>query len=281
MTTSEVLGETDKARIIAEEHFRIEVRRSIEGPKSKAQRLVAFFGSSLGIWLLSTVAVGFFSWAYTQYAQSKETTIRRTEEISRIDIELKKRLRMYSASIQALEVGAYDYSNNMFGLHNMEYPSMEAFNTLPTGATKNPYVPTLSLLFDLSGLVKDGPEKEAVSKLIPEWISFLEMLRQSSNAMQVEDRNHELCDFVGRRLAEEKIVMASVPALKAKLELFRLERWRITSTLHSLDLFLPVTANSDASRRAGIWKGEEDSHPGCKKKRSEEPAQQGAPAERP
>lgn len=86
-----MLSEEDKQRIREEEIFRAEVQKSLSQPapsKSFSGRLWAFLNTSLGIWVLSTIALGAVGWTYTQWQLSRQNV----EQINKIDIEIEARL---------------------------------------------------------------------------------------------------------------------------------------------------------------------------------------------
>jgi hypothetical protein len=81
-----MLTEDDKLRIRLEEQYRLEVRNGL-GSQSQSKTW-AFLNSAFRLWLLSTVAVGFITWAYQQsqqkHQESLETTRRKTALIQEI-----------------------------------------------------------------------------------------------------------------------------------------------------------------------------------------------------
>jgi hypothetical protein len=85
------MTDDDKDRIRKEEVFRFEVRRSLEPPKTISQRVLAFFNTALGIWLLSSVVVTSISLVYTKHqdekAEAKRIQDRRNE--LRIEVEIR------------------------------------------------------------------------------------------------------------------------------------------------------------------------------------------------
>lgn len=55
------INETEKARILAEEKYREEIRADLaklRTPSTRRQRLWNFLNTSLGIWLLSSIVLG-------------------------------------------------------------------------------------------------------------------------------------------------------------------------------------------------------------------------------
>ncbi|CAA9198761.1 hypothetical protein FLACOL7796_02325 [Flavobacterium collinsii] len=66
-----MLSLQEKEKIKEEELFRVQVRGALQEqvtPRTVSSVTVyTFFNSAFGIWLLSTVFVGLFTWAYTEY----------------------------------------------------------------------------------------------------------------------------------------------------------------------------------------------------------------------
>jgi hypothetical protein len=65
-----VLSEEDRQRIQQEEIFRQEIRRDLERARATSQslghRITRFLNTGLGLWFLTTVAVGLVSFSYTK-----------------------------------------------------------------------------------------------------------------------------------------------------------------------------------------------------------------------
>lgn len=116
-----MLTEEEKARIRAEEAFRMEVRRELTGTapvptaefagQTLRQRLWAMLNSAVGMWFLTTVAAGAITTAY----QWGDASLKRQSEIrlatGRIGTELNNRIdaieeRLESASTDADVVAA-------------------------------------------------------------------------------------------------------------------------------------------------------------------------------
>lgn len=97
-----ILTEQERHRIRLEEIFRSEVKEQIEkakGRPSRRARFLAFFNTGLGLWLLSSIAVGTISWSYSEwsrYQQSKET---KQELIRKLDLEIAVRLRYFNSLV--------------------------------------------------------------------------------------------------------------------------------------------------------------------------------------
>jgi hypothetical protein len=80
-----MLSNKEKERIKEEEIFRAKVQKGLAVPQNK---LIKFLNSSLGIWLLSTLVLGFYGWAYSSYQTSQQNE----EIVRKLDIEIEARL---------------------------------------------------------------------------------------------------------------------------------------------------------------------------------------------
>lgn len=65
------LTDQERERIKAEEEFRQQIRAALAeqsaSQPTRLSRAITFLNSSLGLWLLTSVFVGVFSWAYTEF----------------------------------------------------------------------------------------------------------------------------------------------------------------------------------------------------------------------
>src|SRR5579863_992777 len=99
-----MLAEDDKARIRAEEAFRLEVRQELESsapPPARRQRLGAWLNSSFGLWVLSSIVLTGLTTAYTYYQNERGERNKKTETERRLDIEISSRM---SAALARLRV---------------------------------------------------------------------------------------------------------------------------------------------------------------------------------
>lgn len=88
------INETEKARILAEEKYREEIRADLaklRTPSTRRQRLWNFLNTSLGIWLLSSIVLGGFGFLYTT-SQSLMTERRsKATSVRKLDTEIASR----------------------------------------------------------------------------------------------------------------------------------------------------------------------------------------------
>lgn len=81
--------------ILAEERLRLEIQKQLksDSPKRPREKWFAFFNSNVGIFLLSSIFLSFFSWSYTnlkyQFNQSKVREI----QFQQLKIEIAERYK--------------------------------------------------------------------------------------------------------------------------------------------------------------------------------------------
>jgi len=117
-----MLSEEDKAKLIAEETFRYEVRKSLENKKAEGTgvKILSFLNSSFGLWLLSTVVVGFAANWYTDY-RDKKIEIRKNHEIKRkLDTEISYRMTNLSTVFDGIYMDLY---KKRYGSYDAHRPS--------------------------------------------------------------------------------------------------------------------------------------------------------------
>lgn len=86
-----LLSENEKLLIKAQEQYRREVSENLKSqkPTSSKSKIWNFLNTSLGIWLLSTVVVGFISWGYKSYKDNLNEKAEKNRQ-SQIETEQQK-----------------------------------------------------------------------------------------------------------------------------------------------------------------------------------------------
>lgn len=90
------LTELEKERIYLEEFYRREIQEALAPPPKPPSRLKSaldFLNSHLGMWLLTTVAVGVIASLYGGWQDARAEENRRRKEVERIDREMITRIR--------------------------------------------------------------------------------------------------------------------------------------------------------------------------------------------
>lgn len=97
--TETFLTPQERDRIWAEEftrhQAREEAKKRFDPRKSLWTRMNSFLNSALGLWVLSTIVIGFGTYSYQQF---QERNARRTES-ERLEIELRHRLSLFYKSV--------------------------------------------------------------------------------------------------------------------------------------------------------------------------------------
>lgn len=90
-----MLTEEERARIRAEEVFRLETRRELEASKprpSYREQLWALLNSSFALWFLSSVVLASLGSAYARYQTGQLEQARKVEIKRRLDTEISNRI---------------------------------------------------------------------------------------------------------------------------------------------------------------------------------------------
>jgi hypothetical protein len=168
---------TERERIQEEEIFRYEIRKSLEFPRSRYNKILGFLNSGLGLWLLSTVSVSaitsLYSWSTNHFKQEQAQIIHE----DRLTIELEARLAQWTALTSHLRRNSDDIQPEEFRRHWSELllpPILTNGNT----SKIHPVFPEfekrglLSLGYELHSLTKATTKPENVKKTEDE-IKFL------------------------------------------------------------------------------------------------------------
>ncbi len=93
-----MLSDTEKKKIYQEEMYRFEVKKQIEGDKPKRNKLVSFFNTNLGLFLLSSVLLSGLTFGYTIYSNNLKN--RREEKI--LKAKLKQEINTRISYIESI-----------------------------------------------------------------------------------------------------------------------------------------------------------------------------------
>jgi hypothetical protein len=130
------LSETERQRIRAEEIFRAEVQKELQGPESPpspASKVIAAFNRPLGLWFLSSVVLGLLGWAYATWEEDRAAKAQTRAEIIRLDIEIYGRVRQSAQRLEAAtnavglreSIGMLDEGSGIFAeLENRSFEGM-------------------------------------------------------------------------------------------------------------------------------------------------------------
>jgi len=157
-----MLTDEEKSKIKAEEVFREEVRKSLNTRKNSA--FWTFLNSGLGIWFLSTIVIGLFTYFFNEYKEAQKTTKERDSSIKQLDLEIESRISQFWVHLDPL----INHSDTTLPLKaGMSYDTVkvlwEAFKNPPSFNPKlmttiyKDYETrtTISLMIELSTLLQE------------------------------------------------------------------------------------------------------------------------------
>ena len=95
-----MLTDEEKSKIKAEELFRDEVRKSLNTDKKSG--FWTFLNSGLGIWFLSTIVIGLFTYFFNEYKETQKITNERDAKIKQLDLEIESRVSQFWVHLDPL-----------------------------------------------------------------------------------------------------------------------------------------------------------------------------------
>jgi hypothetical protein len=88
-----MLTDEEKSKIKAEEVFRDEIRKSLN--RDNKSVFWIFLNSGLGIWFLSTIVIGLFTYFFNEYKETQKITNERNSKIKQLDLEIESRISQF------------------------------------------------------------------------------------------------------------------------------------------------------------------------------------------
>lgn len=158
-----MLSEEEKVKIKEEEIFRIEVKNSLENPpkKNKASTLI---NSAFGIWFLSTIVIGLFTFFFNEYNINQKESKERNTKIKQLDLEIESRISQFWVHLYPV----VNHEDTTLPLkQGVSFDTVkvfwEVFKNSPSSNPKLAYSifkdyesrTTISLMVELSRLLKD------------------------------------------------------------------------------------------------------------------------------
>ncbi|MBS1744983.1 MAG: hypothetical protein JST21_02310 [Bacteroidetes bacterium] len=128
--------EIEKSKINVEEIYRDEIRKLLKEQKHRSNVVWTFLNSGLGIWFLSTIILGLFTYSYNEYKENRKSNAEKETKIKQLDLEIENRISQFWVHLEPLI--KRDYKNvidSNFALKD-EVP-YDTINTL-WEAFKNP-----------------------------------------------------------------------------------------------------------------------------------------------
>ena len=239
-----VLSEQERERILLEERYRSEVRAELDSDavKSKKQSdsVVTFLNSALGIWLLSTVAVGLITWSYSVYHDHLGDMNRKASEARQIDLEIMHRLRVMKTALLNLRAGQPIGYNIAYYIDQTESSQKSFAPVLSVVFPQFEKVSTEALLLELSADVDRG-EATKLSPAIAAWERMLQIRDEVFDKIDLAKLPRELGGegLLGDAGDLRSIQITKLSAIRSLDELdshFRLDRWRLADGTHVLDV---------------------------------------------
>src|SRR4051794_39520591 len=97
-----MVTDEEKSKLKAEEIYRHEVRNSLSTQKDKSNSIWTFLNSGLGLWFLSTIVIGFFTYLFNEYKEDKKTTTVQEEKIKQLDLEIESRISQFWVHLEPI-----------------------------------------------------------------------------------------------------------------------------------------------------------------------------------
>lgn len=97
-----MLTQEEKDKIKAEEIFRYEIQKDLKKSNKPKKSIWNFINSAFGLWLLSSVFLGFLTYQYNQWNEGKKTSDRRSRQVRKLDIEIYRRVMILNGEVDHL-----------------------------------------------------------------------------------------------------------------------------------------------------------------------------------
>lgn len=107
-----MLSDYTKQRILLEEVYRKEIQAKLIKESKPKNQTWEFLNSSFGLWLLTTVVVGLFTWMYTQVTDSIKENRDIKVKTGKYIVEIKSRLSNYQISLSKLSQNSDYFTAN-------------------------------------------------------------------------------------------------------------------------------------------------------------------------
>ncbi|HCE46865.1 MAG TPA: hypothetical protein DET40_25235 [Lentisphaeria bacterium] len=167
--------------------------------QQKKNRLMAFLNTSLGLWLLSTCAVGLISFGYKQLSSYTSEKEKKSNQIIRIKIEIAQRVAQYLSQIkETVEAKGFDVN-----IPNEKIASATLSLLKPPSATKDSKYqiyaafdeykdrPVVSLIVELTVIV-DEKERERVTPGVAQLSSLTPDALSKMSTNEIDQRFKEM-----------------------------------------------------------------------------------------
>ncbi|HEY0678120.1 MAG TPA: hypothetical protein VGD17_07530 [Chitinophagaceae bacterium] len=162
-----MLSDSEKAKIQSEESYRREVNRLLDGKSSKRTGIIKFLNSALGIWFLSTIIIGLFTYFYNRWDDNRKINYEREVKIRQLDLEIESRISQFWVNYEPLFVKSEETNKPIYYTFKFHYKKdtlLAVWNTFRNAPSLNPRTVntmfieydtrnTVSLLIELADLL--------------------------------------------------------------------------------------------------------------------------------
>jgi hypothetical protein len=234
----------DKAHIRLEEKYRFNLRKQMEKqvqpPKSILRIIVNLFSTALGLWFLSTVAVGLITFGYTWFKESSQESLRRQTEARKIDLEIIYRLRIIKGAIESLKSGQTK-ENIMYPTSIDEKGSVNYIEPVSSASPMYANTSMLSLLSQLQDNIDDEDSKKEIGRALASWMWILDIRQSGVHKLELLTDSAELgglgLNGVKADREWQRIKKQDGERMLGELKRnFYLSRWKLPDGIHILDL---------------------------------------------
>src|ERR1700730_14815893 len=121
-----MLSNEERNHIRAEEIFRAEIRESIaQQPRTTWKRFLKFLNTGVGLWLLSTVALGSITTIYSSWKTEDANSRQVRNRKGRLTIEIDYRISRFRESIEHMQANPTTTSRYITDtMSNLETPDL-------------------------------------------------------------------------------------------------------------------------------------------------------------
>jgi hypothetical protein len=250
----------DKAHIRLEEKYRFNVRKQMEHlgrpPKSTLRKIIDLLSTTLGLWFLSTVAVGLITFGYTWFKESSQESMNRRTEARKLDLEIMYRLRVIKGALESLKSGQTK-ENIMYPTSRDEKGNVNYIEPVSSASPMYANTSMLSLLSQLQDNVDDEDSKREIGRALASWMWILDIRQSGVDKLEFLTDSAELggLGLKGIKADREwqRIRKQDGERMLGELKRnFQLSRWRLPDGTHILDLPQLIQARPSPTPQPGI-----------------------------
>ena len=125
--TSIMISEQEKEKIRQEEIYRREIRQEIAKTAQRdtfTQKIWAFLNCPLGLWFLSTIAIGIISWSYSQWQANQVQIQEYQKQRRKLNMEVASRIQTFKNFL----ANAQNKEQLYYSISFLDDPEVDRFN---------------------------------------------------------------------------------------------------------------------------------------------------------